>query len=437
MLCDNIGMTNKNIKFVCQNCGAEFSRWEGRCKSCGEWNTIIETIIDNKKFSKNRISYDIENLSSLVTTDLKRLKSGLLEFDRTIGGGYISGQVLLISGNPGVGKSTLLLQLSALFKKKVLYISGEESVNQIAGRAKRLGLDISNVYVTSADSIDGLFEVEGYDLVVFDSIQTLRTDDIHSTIGSSSQIREVANKIISFCKRNNIVGIIVAHITKSGEIAGPKLLEHLVDTVLYLEGDKNNIFRLLKVHKNRYGDSSEVGIFEMKETGLSEISSNSGFLLSDLYTLENRVGSALGMSIEGTRVLALEIQALVGKTSFGYPKRTVNGYSLTRLSILIMVMQKALSLKLDENDVYLNIPSGLIFKDPGLDLAVCASIYSSFKNRPIKDSFVFFGEVGLSGEIRKVAYEEKRTKESRSMGFKHICSSQVNRNINSLSDILV
>lgn len=428
----NYFMKNKVI-YVCQTCGAESSRWSGQCNSCKEWNTLIETITDSqdKKSLSKLVQIDKQELCSVASKDIVRIKSNLLEYDRCLGGGMVNGQVILIAGHPGIGKSTLILQVANGFEGDVLYVSGEESVQQVAIRAKRLNTLNKKISISSNSNLDSILQsVDKEGLLIVDSIQAVKTDQINSNIGSVSQISACANLLVSYAKTNNKVVIIIGHITKDGNIAGPKILEHLVDTVLFLEGDSNHFWRVLKVHKNRFGDASEVGIFEMDEKGLKAVIDPSSFI--NEYNTDKKIGSAITMALEGSRPIALEVQALTVKTSFGYPKRTVSGYSLNRLALLCAVMQKFSRVNLLDQDVYVNLASGLSIKEPALDLAVVASILSSIKDKYYKPKTIFFGEVGLSGEIRKVKAEDKRIKEAKILGFSNIISSQ---NIKTVEDI--
>ncbi len=436
--------------FVCTECGNEFSRWEGQCPACKAWNTLVEMDAVPHSFGKSgrgsgsgkspsKKSGELikpKKLSSIDPSEFVRTTTGIPELDRTIGGGLVSGQVILLGGHPGIGKSTLLLQLAATFGKKVLYASGEESESQIALRADRLKIKTEQIEILSTGNIDailhsaspnaGMSEAktaqntdEETGLIIIDSIQVMYTDDIDSQAGSVTQIRECAARIVTYAKSENIPVIIVGHITKEGTIAGPKILEHMVDTVLYLEGDRQHLFRMMRVNKNRFGDDSEVGIFSMDTNGLQGVANPSSILLED--STAGSIGTAVAIILEGSRPLAVEVQALTTKTSFGYPKRAVSGFSLNRLQLLCAVIQKKLNLNLLDQDVYLNVASGLNVKEPAIDLAVCAAIVSSYLERAIKPSTVFFGEVGLGGEIRNVVASDRRIKEAKNLGYKEIC----------------
>ncbi|PIR42935.1 DNA repair protein RadA [candidate division WWE3 bacterium CG_4_9_14_0_2_um_filter_35_11] len=407
--------------FVCRECGYESPRWEGQCRSCSAWNSYERsTHVSFGKASKslNRAKKSPKKLSDINTSEQSRIPTGIAELDRTLGGGLVSGQVILLGGTPGVGKSTLLLQLAGLFTKKVLYVSGEESESQIALRSKRLGISSDDVNIMSTNSIDDALVDIGQKLLIVDSIQVMESEEIPSRAGSVTQVRECAAKIVNTTKSNGFSTIIIGHITKEGSIAGPKILEHMVDTVLYLEGDKSHLFRMLRVHKNRFGDDSEVGIFQMQPDGLCGVENPGKLLLGEEGVPKS--GSATAIVLEGSRPLCIEIQALTTKTSFGYPKRAVSGYSLNRLQLLCAVIQKCLNINLIDQDVYVNVASGLNVKEPAVDLAVCAAIISSYKGRPIPKESAYFGEVGLTGEVRKVVASDRRIKEAKALGFTNI-----------------
>lgn len=426
--------------FVCKECGNETSRWEGQCRGCGEWNTLVEAeVITGTKSSSAGQSIGSSSkpskLSDVSADSFKRINTGIEEFDRTIGGGLVAGQVTLLGGDPGIGKSTILLQLASEFKAQILYATGEESEPQVALRARRLGLDVNNIDVISTGDIDSILNNFMHDLLIVDSIQVMSTSQINSASGSVTQVRECAARIVNFAKSKNIPAIIVGHITKEGNIAGPKILEHMVDTVLYLEGDRQHLFRLLRVNKNRFGDDAEVGIFTMDASGLKAVP-NPGEMLINTGSL-NTAGSAVAIVLEGSRPLAVEVQALTTKTSFGYPKRASSGFSLSRLQLLCAVLQKHMKINLTDQDIYLNIASGLSIKEPAIDLAVCAAIISSFKESSIKPKTAFFGEVGLSGELRNVVAAERRVKEASRLGFKNILYTKNIKNINEILKSLI
>lgn len=409
--------------YTCNSCGYQTPTWEGRCRDCGQWNTLEEktiTVTSSKRgnnVNSNLLKQPI-NINEINSQDLQKVSTGMIEFDRALSGGLVKGQVVLISGDPGVGKSTLLLQLSSKINKKVLYVSAEENESQFAIKATRMGLDFNNVEVFSTVDIESVLNAGNYDLLIIDSIQMFSDSSLDNLPGSSSQIRVVCNRLIEYAKSTGTICIIVGHITKDGMIAGPKTLEHMVDTVLYLEGDKRHSLRLLRVSKNRFGTDTETGIFEMTETGLQDIKNISSLNSNDISL--TMPGSTLSVVMEGTRPVIVEIQALVSKTAFGYPKRAVSGFSLGRLNLLCAVMQKRAGINLLDQDVYINVVSGFNAKEPAVDLAVCASIISSYLDRAIKPDSVFIGEVGLSGETRSVINIVKRIKEAKNLGYKNI-----------------
>lgn len=417
----------KTSIYVCEQCGNEQTKWSGRCPVCGAWNSLSEM-----KFSKTKGSKDVKldattlkKLGEVKESPVSRIKTGISEFDRVMGGeivsGIVPGSVTLLSGEPGIGKSTLILQvLGSLSSKglKCLYLSGEESGEQIKIRADRLGIDTKNIYLlteTDVLFIDKVLTREKIDLVVVDSIQTVENSNFENSPGSITQIKESASYLIKVAKSKNIPAFIVGHITKEGNIAGPKILEHLVDTVLYFEGERFHTFRILRVQKNRFGAVSEVGIFEMSDKGLREIKNPSEVFVSNA---SSKIGSSVAVTLEGTRPILAEVQTLITKTSFGYPKRTASGYDLNRLQILIAVLSRALRIPLGALDVYLSIAGGLKVKEPATDLAVCLSIVSSYKKLKPKDGLAVFGEVGLLGEVRNVTKWEERLKEVEKLGFK-------------------
>lgn len=421
-------MSANNLLYICEKCGNEHTKWAGKCSFCGEWNSLSELKI-NKSSSPKNVKLEpssLKQLSSVTENEIARIKTGINEFDRVMGGeknkGVVPGSVSLISGEPGIGKSTLILQvLSSISKKgfKCLYLSGEESEQQIKIRAERLSAASDNIYIfteTDVLLIDKILVKEKMDFIVIDSIQTVENSAFENSAGSITQIRESASHLIKIAKKNNIPIFIVGHITKEGSIAGPKILEHLVDTVLYFEGDKFHAFRILKAIKNRFGAVSEIGIFEMTDSGLSEVKNPSEFFI---LNKTSQVGSSIAVILEGTRPILAEIQTLITKSSFGYPKRTAGGYDLNRLQILVAVLSRALRIPLGTLDVYLNIAGGLRVKEPALDLAVCLSIISSFRKKRIREGMAVFGEVGLLGEVRKVSKAHERLKEIEKLGFKY------------------
>jgi len=419
-------MAKAKSQFTCQNCGANYGKWSGRCENCGEWNTLVEQSVDNGKsvVSKASSSGKILNPQTMrsISADesMKRIGTGIADFDTVLGGGIIPGAVILLAGQPGIGKSTLLLQTAALMATAtpVLYASGEESASQVKLRAKRLGAhdkdQLGFVATTSADDIAATIRNGEYKVVIIDSIQTLSLEDISSAPGTVSQITNSSNVIIRAAKEAGAAVILVGHVTKEGSIAGPKVLEHLVDVVLQFEGDRYGGFKVVRAIKNRFGSTSEAAIFEMYEEGLRIVENPSATLLAER---QNADGSVVLATLEGTRPLLVEIQALVNPTSFGYPKRTASGFDLNRLNLLIAVLERRTKLNLSDKDIYINVVGGLKLNDQAADLAVCMAIASAAAGRKIDDETVVFGEVGLGGEIRSVQGIEKRISEARKLGF--------------------
>jgi DNA repair protein RadA/Sms len=420
-------MVKSKTQFVCQNCGASYPKWSGKCDNCGEWNTLVEQIVEN--IGKSAVSkgenggnlLKVQTMNSISAQEgFKRLKTGFADFDDVLGGGILPGSVVLLAGQPGIGKSTLLLQVSAFIAKSspVLYASGEESANQVKLRAVRLGAEKSEqlnfVSSTNAGDIAATIRSANYNLVIIDSIQTLSLDDITSAPGTVSQITNSSNVIIRAAKQSGAAVILVGHVTKEGSIAGPKVLEHLVDVVLQFEGDRYGGFKIVRAAKNRFGSTSEAAIFEMNQEGLKLVVNPSAALLSER---QNADGSVVLATIEGTRPLLVEIQALVNPTSFGYPKRTASGFDLNRLNLLIAILERRTKLVLSDKDVYINVVGGVKLDDRAADLAICMAIASAAAGRKIGDGIVVFGEVGLGGEIRSAQSPERRVAEARKLGF--------------------
>lgn len=411
-------------RFACTNCGATTSSWAGKCPQCGEWNTLQEEVhIVSVSTSGGRQSYGKplkpQAVSELVTNDQKRLSTGMTDVDTILGGGIVAGSVNLIAGQPGIGKSTLLLQLaySVAGHANVLYISGEESAHQIGLRAARLGATRSGLQLatsTSADDIAATIASGAYELVIVDSIQTIAAADVASSAGTVSQITNSTHLIMSAAKQVNTAVILVGHVTKEGAIAGPKVLEHVVDVVLQLEGDRYGGFKILRAVKNRFGSTNEAGIFEMVESGLKPVDNPSAALLEERQVSD---GSVVLATLEGTRPLLVEVQALVNKTSYGYPKRAASGIDLNRVNLLVAMLEKRTKLNLAEQDIYINIVGGMRITEPAADLAVCMAIGSASKGLQLKKNAVVFGELGLSGEVRHVPFAEKRLAEARKLGF--------------------
>lgn len=420
-------MVKSKTQFVCQNCGASYPKWIGKCVNCGEWNTLVEQIaasigksVVSRSGSSGKI-LEVQTLQSISSKESKkRLLTGFKDLDDVLGGGILPGGVILIAGQPGIGKSTLLLQVSAnvAHSVPVLYASGEESAGQVKLRAERLGADkseqISFASSTSADDIAATIRSGEYKLVVIDSIQTLALDEITSAPGTVSQITNSSNVIIRAAKQSGAAVVLVGHVTKEGGIAGPKVLEHLVDVVLQFEGDRYGGFKIIRAAKNRFGSTNEAAIFEMKEGGLYLVENPSASLLSER---QNNDGSVVLATIEGTRPLLVEIQALVNPTNFGYPKRTASGFDLNRLNLLIAVLERRTKLSLSDKDIYINVVGGLKLNDQASDLAICMAIASAAASRRIEDGIVVFGEVGLGGEIRSVQSADRRIAEAKKLGF--------------------
>ena len=425
---------NKTV-LVCSGCGYESPKWRGKCPACNEWNSFYEEkVISNSSSNlskKKEISKPIE-LNKIEGKTESKISTGFNELDRVLGGGLVNGSLILLGGEPGIGKSTLILQICNKIKTdgKVLYISGEESGEQIKLRADRLGVKNDNLLFLSETNIENIEEnilSITPKLVIIDSIQTMYSDDITSAPGSVSQVREITAKIMRTCKENAITTILIGHVTKDGNIAGPRVLEHMVDTVLYLEGERYFSYRMLRGVKNRFGSTNEIGMFEMAAEGLEEIIDPSKVLISERE--ENPSGSVIIATMEGTRPLLVEFQALTTPTVFGMPRRTANGIDYNRLSVLLAVLEKKVGLNLGNQDVYLNVVSGLKINEPAIDLGIIASTVSSFKNLPIDTKTVVLGEVGLTGEIRSVNLIDKRLKEAEKLGFKKCIIPESNKKL--------
>ncbi|MBP8848983.1 MAG: DNA repair protein RadA [Breznakibacter sp.] len=421
-------MAKTRTSYFCQNCGSESSKWVGKCSVCGEWNTMVEELISKSKTNTNLsasnsiFSSKPTLISQVSTLDVSRIHTSSQEFDRVLGGGIVPGSLILVGGEPGIGKSTLVLQVALnLNDKKVLYISGEESPQQIKLRADRLGFKDTNCYVVSETNLEEiLIHIENLipEIVIIDSIQTLNNPAIESAVGSVSQIRECTNRILVTAKQRNIPVILIGHINKEGSIAGPKVLEHMVDVVLQFEGDRNHIYRILRSIKNRFGSTSEIGIFEMENSGLKEVLNPSELLLS--HHNESLSGISIAAAVEGLRPFLIEVQALASTAAYGTPQRSSTGFDSKRLNMLLAVLEKRAGFKLATKDVFLNIAGGLKVNDPSIDLAVVASILSSSLDLPIPSDICVAGEIGLSGEIRPISRIEQRIGEASKLGFKRI-----------------
>lgn len=427
-------MAKPSTVFVCSNCGNESSKWFGRCPACNEWNTCYEEKINLKSSGKSasKKTATTVKLDDVKKQDIVRTKTGFDELDRVLGGGLVKGSLTLLGGEPGIGKSTLILQICDKIKGEgqVLYVSGEESAQQIKIRADRLGIknnDIVFLGETDIDAIEDAILKTNPKLVIIDSIQTMYSDEITSGPGSVSQVREVTARIMKMCKQEEITTIIIGHVTKDGNIAGPRVLEHMVDTVLYLEGERYFAYRILRGVKNRFGSTNEIGMFEMNDIGMCEIDNPSSVLLSEKN--ENVAGSIVVASIEGTRPILVELQALTATSVFGMPRRTANGIDYNRLTLLIAVLEKRTGLPLGNQDVYLNIVGGIKINEPALDLGIILAVSSSFKNIPIPNDVIAIGEVGLTGEVRSVNQIEKRIKEAEKLGFKKCIIPESNKKL--------
>lgn len=420
-------MAKARSNFVCQNCGASYPKWTGKCENCGEWNTLVEQVVETKGASAVARSHSRgkilkpQSMRSIAAEDsVKRLPTGIADLDTVLGGGILPAGVMLLAGQPGIGKSTLLMQVAAHVAEQssVLYVSGEESASQVKLRATRLGAtsgdDLQFVASTSADDIAATIRSGQYKLVIIDSIQTLSLEEIASAPGTVSQITNSSNVIIRAAKASGAAVILVGHVTKEGSIAGPKVLEHLVDVVLQFEGDRYGGFKVVRAVKNRYGSTSEAAIFEMNDKGLRVVENPSAALLAER---QNADGSVVLATLEGNRPILVEIQALVNSTNFGYPKRTASGFDLNRLNLLIAVLEKRTRLNLSDKDIYVNVVGGLKLADRAADLAVAMAIASAAAGRKLDDGLVVFGEVGLGGEIRSAQGADKRLNEAKKLGF--------------------
>lgn len=428
-------MAKLKTSFFCQNCGTQYAKWQGQCNACKEWNTIAEEIIQKEEktdwkptTSENkRVSKPLK-IREIDSTQEVRMDTTDSELNRVLGGGIVPGSLILLGGEPGIGKSTLLLQISLKLPYKTLYVSGEESQKQIKMRAERINPNSENCLILTETKTQNIFrhivEVEP-DIVIIDSIQTLHTDHIESTAGSISQIRETTAELIKFAKETNIPVILIGHITKDGNIAGPKILEHMVDTVLQFEGDRNHVYRLLRSLKNRFGSTAELGIYEMQGSGLREVSNPSEILIS--HREEELSGTAIASTLEGMRPLMIEIQALVSTAVYGTPQRSTTGYNAKRLNMILAVLEKRAGFRLGTKDVFLNVTGGISVDDPAIDLAVVAAILSSNEDIAVGKDVCFAGEVGLSGEIRPVNRVEQRIQEAEKLGFATIFVSKYNK----------
>jgi len=429
-------MAKVKSAFYCQNCGAQYSKWQGQCNSCKSWNTIAEELIQTSKKGdwksgskqeKQRISKPLK-ISEIDTTKNPRLDSKDSEVNRVLGGGIVPGSLILLGGEPGIGKSTLMLQISLKLPFKTLYVSGEESQKQIKLRAQRISPDSNHCYVLTETNTQLIFsQIESLkpDIVVIDSIQTLQSDFLEASAGSISQIKQTTSELMKFAKETSTPVILIGHITKDGTIAGPKILEHMVDVVLQFEGDRNHIFRILRSHKNRFGSTHEIGIYEMLTDGLRQVQNPSDVLISKKD--KSLSGNAIAVTLEGMRPLLVEVQALVSTAVYGTPQRSTTGFNSKRLNMLLAVLEKRAGFRLGAKDVFLNITGGLRVDDPAIDLAVVAAILSSNNDSALIKNYCFAGEVGLSGEIRPVQRLEQRIMEAEKLGFDAIFISKQNK----------
>ena len=421
----------EGIVYFCNSCGYEATKWAGQCPACREWNTFVEERVSKEKITLQKMDNksEVHKLSEIKSDENTRINTKIAELDRVLGGGIVKGSLVLVGGDPGIGKSTLLLQMCrniAESRTKVLYVSGEESLQQIKMRAERIG-DFSESMLllceTDLEYIEKVISREKPEVVVIDSIQTMYNENVSSSIGSVSQIRETTANLLHIAKTTNTAIFIIGHVTKEGTVAGPRVLEHMVDTVLYFEGDRYAAYRVLRGVKNRFGSTNEIGVFEMVESGLREVENPSEYMINGKP--KGATGSIVTCSIEGTRSILIEIQALVCKTTFGLPRRTAVGTDSNRINLLMAVLEKRLGLPLSECDAYVNVAGGMKMNEPAMDLAIVLAIASSLHNIPIDDHVIAMGEVGLSGEVRAINYVEQRVNEAIKMGFSTIILPKV------------
>ena len=427
-------MAKTKTTFFCQNCGAQFPKWVGKCNSCNEWNTIVEEVIQ-KEEAKSWKSPNAERkvtkalkLKEITAVNEERVGTFNNELNRVLGGGLVKGSVVLLGGEPGIGKSTLLLQIALRMKNKVLYVSGEESMTQIKLRADRLKNSNENCLILTETKTQHIFKVAQEttpDVIVIDSIQTLHTEYIEASPGSISQIRETTSELIKYAKETDTPVVLIGHITKEGNIAGPKILEHMVDVVLQFEGDRNHTYRILRAQKNRFGSTAELGIYEMQHTGLREVDNPSEILISEKDS--DLTGTAISATLEGMRPLMIEVQSLVSTAVYGTPQRSCTGYNIKRLNMLLAVLEKRAGFKLGAKDVFLNIAGGLRVEDPAIDLAVVSAVLSSNSEISIPQNICFAAEVGLAGEIRAISRVEQRIQEAEKLGFEKIILSKFSK----------
>ncbi|MGX9758708.1 DNA repair protein RadA [Clostridioides difficile] len=430
-------MAKIKTKYVCQSCGYETAKWLGKCPECTKWNTFVEEV-DQKSTKKEVFIIDKSSskpvsITSIESKEEERFTTDIKELDRVLGGGIVKGSLVLVGGDPGIGKSTLLIQVSsnvAKLGRTVLYITGEESESQIKMRAKRLGINSENLYIFAENNlsiIESYLESVNPELIILDSIQTVFSPEISSAPGTVSQIKEGTSKFMKISKKMGISTFIVGHVTKEGSLAGPKLLEHMVDTVLYFEGERYNTYRLVRAVKNRFGSTNELGVFEMRDLGLVELDNPSKILISEKP--KDVAGSVIISTVEGTRPMLLELQALVSPTSFGIARRTSTGVDYNRVGMLLAVLEKRVGLQIQNQDVYINIVGGIKINEPSIDLGIAISVASSFRNIPIDEDIAVTGEVGLTGEVRSVSFIEKRIAECKKLGFKKMVVPRSNYDV--------
>ncbi|SNS41881.1 DNA repair protein RadA/Sms [Ekhidna lutea] len=424
-------MAKTKTVFFCQSCGTESAKWVGKCPSCGEWNTYVEEVVSKSTASAAAFTSEKSKPINIKETGSggtkERTSTGIRELDRVLGGGIVDGSLVLVGGEPGIGKSTIMLQMAIKLNKKILYVSGEESAEQIKMRADRIGTTSDQCFLYAETSLSEVIRQAddmGPDIIIIDSIQTLHSDRIEAAIGSISQVKECTGQLMKFAKQKGVPVFLIGHVNKDGAIAGPKVLEHMVDTVLQFEGDRHLTYRILRTVKNRFGSTSELGMFEMNVNGLREVTNPSEVLISPREP--GLSGISLGVTVEGNRPLILETQALVSPTSYGNPQRSTTGYDYKRMTMLLAVMEKRLGIRLSTQDVFLNIAGGLKVQDTALDMAICSAIFSSFEDVPMGDDVCFAAEIGLGGEIRPVSRIENRINEAQKLGFKEIYISKHN-----------
>lgn len=438
-------MPKIKTQFICTECGYTSLKWLGKCPGCNSWNTLLETVVSDKNVSGSNASAKApvaaKKISEISEKQKERFSTGIHELDRVLGGGVVGGSLILVGGSPGIGKSTILLQIckNTANSKKILYVSGEESERQIKMRANRLGVSSDNLYLLSETDMENVISCINSlepDMVIIDSVQTMHREDIQSSAGSVPQVRETTNMLMHIAKQNNISMFIVGHVTKDGALAGPRVLEHIVDCVLYFEGDDSLTFRILRCVKNRFGSTNEIGVFSMTDKGLEEVENPSAMLLEGRQ--KNSPGSAVVSTIEGSRGVLAEIQALVAPSGFGNPRRMANGIDYNRFAMLTAVLERRAQVKLFNSDIYVNVAGGLKLLEPAVDLGICIAIASAQLDRPISADVVFIGEVGLNGELRTVSQLAKRLSEAAKMGFKTaVVPKQALKNISIPTEIKI